>query len=180
MNLTQAKTHRMLTVRSMEMRDLPRLLQIEKQTGAPHWTQYHFKTVLRAGDRINLVATIKNSVVGFAISRLISDTDLPGEEASGTGLGPSGATGVISPAVYLRLLHVAVAADWRRQGIGYTLIKQFDQFLRLPEDSVRAAVPETNLSTQLLLRSAGYRAVRVLRGFYACEDAYLMERHRGS
>jgi ribosomal protein S18 acetylase RimI-like enzyme len=175
MNLTRATTHRTLTIRSMELRDLPRLLQIEKQTGAPRWTQYHFKTVLQAGDRINLVATIKNCVVGFAVSRLVSDTDLPGEE---TGFELGGTRGVVSPVVYLRLLHLAVAADWRRQGIGYTLVKQFEQFLRLPEDIIRCAVPETNLPLQLLLRKGGYRAVRVLRGFNASEDAYLMERYR--
>jgi ribosomal protein S18 acetylase RimI-like enzyme len=80
--------------------------------------------------------------------------------------------------VYLNLLHIAVAPDWRRRGVAATLLGQLEQFLRHPEDSIRAAVPEGNLPVQLFLRAAGYKALRVLRGFYAAEDAYLMERRR--
>jgi ribosomal protein S18 acetylase RimI-like enzyme len=60
--------------------------------------------------------------------------------------------------------------------VGQALLKKLEPFLRQPADHIEAAVPETNLSAQLLLRSAGYRALRVLRGYYETEDAYLMER----
>jgi ribosomal protein S18 acetylase RimI-like enzyme len=173
MNAIRAATTRMLAVRSMEPRDVPRLIHIEKQTPEPRWTQHHFKTDLQAADRINLVATVKNYVVGFLVSRLISESDSP---PGGTDdLASTGDPGV----VYLNLLHLAVAPDWRRRGVASTLLAQLEQFLRQPEDSIRAAVPEGNLAVQLLLRGAGYKALRVLRGFYTTEDAYLMERRRG-
>jgi hypothetical protein len=41
---------------------------------------------------------------------------------------------------------------------------------------IRATVPESNLPVQLLLRDAGYKAVRVCRGHFDGEDGYLMER----
>jgi ribosomal protein S18 acetylase RimI-like enzyme len=178
MNVTRAAAHRQLTIRTMEMRDLPRLVHIEQQTGVPHWSLQRFKAAMQTGDRINLVATVRNTVVGFAIARLITENDLCGgdlEACTGKQAPPKGPA---SPPVYLRLLHVAVAADWRRHGIGAALVSQFEQFLRLPQDCIRAAVPETNLPIQLLLRSTGYRAKRVLRDFYCSEDAYLMEWQR--
>jgi ribosomal protein S18 acetylase RimI-like enzyme len=72
-----------------------------------------------------------------------------------------------------------VASDWRRQGIARALAKQFEpRPFRQADCCIQAAVPETDLATQLLLRSAGYKAVRVLREYFVNEDAYLMERCR--
>jgi ribosomal protein S18 acetylase RimI-like enzyme len=177
MTVIRAATTHILTIRSMEPGDLPRLLQIEKQTPAPRWAAHQFKVDLRCGDRISLVATIKNYVVGFAIARLASQiSGAPGEVPAVPRA--AGADAPLPP-VQLTLLHMAVAGDWLRRGVASTLLKQFEPFLRQPNDFIEAAVPETNLAAQLLLRSAGYRAVRVLRGFYPDEDAYLMERRRG-
>jgi ribosomal protein S18 acetylase RimI-like enzyme len=177
MNVLRATTTRMLTVRPLEAGDLPRLLQIEQQAPVPRWTQLHLKTDLRAGDRINLVAAIRDYPVGYAIAQLVSPLDPLAAEAR-TAARPSPRSTVPPPLVHLQLLHIAVASDWARRGIGQTLVQQFDPFLRQPDDLIQAAVPETNLPAQLLLRSAGYRAQRVLYACYGSEDAYLMERRR--
>jgi ribosomal protein S18 acetylase RimI-like enzyme len=178
MNVIRAATTQVLTVRSMEVGDLPRLLQIEKQTPAPRWTLRQFKTDLRCADRINLVATVKNYVVGFVIAKLLSPPEpkVPGKAEPAAQSG--GETPPLLAPVHLSILHLAVASDWLRRGIGHSLLKKLDPFLRQPGDRIEAAVPETNLPAQLLLRSAGYRATRVLRGFYGTQDAYLMERRR--
>lgn len=175
MNAIRAATSRMLMVRRMELRDLPRLVHIEKQVPNPRWTPCHFKTDLQATDRINLVAMVKNYVVGFIITRLLSEQDAMETAAASA---EAALEGTACGAVNLNLLHLAVASDWRRRGVGHTLLAQLEHLLRQPGDRIRAAVPEGNLPIQLLLRSAGYRAVRVLRGYYTTEDAYLMERRR--
>ena len=62
---------------------------------------------------------------------------------------------------------------------GLALVTRFDP---RPQEqgpcSLEAAVPEDNLPMQLLLRSVGYKAVRVLRGFHGDEAAYLMQLER--
>jgi ribosomal protein S18 acetylase RimI-like enzyme len=167
-----------LTIRRMVRADLSRVFQIEKETPAPLWTMQNFKADLEAGDRVNLVAAFKGLVVGFAIARSVADIETP---ASVAGFSAGGFTSTLPRrALHLNLLHVAVASDWLRRGVGSTLVRHLDNHLRKPEDRIQAVVPETNLAVQLLLRSAGFRATRVLRGFYSSEDAYQMERRRGS
>ncbi len=178
MNLIRAATNRVLTVRAMEPGDLTRLVHIEKETPAPRWGIHQFKADLRSSDRINLVAAVRSHVVGFVIARFASEHDvLPGDSAPRPAAPPAGR--ILPAPVRIQLLHLAVAADWTRRGVGHTLLRQFEQFLQQPGDRIQAAVPETNLPVQLLLRSSGYRAERILRAFYGSEDAYLMERRRG-
>jgi ribosomal-protein-alanine N-acetyltransferase len=176
MSVIRTATTQILTVRSMEPGDLPRLLQIEKQSPVPRWTSRQFKADLRCTDRINLVATIKSYVVGFTISQLLCEFDPALAEVVPTG---DDKTAAPPPPVLVSILHLAVASDWQRRGVGQAMLRKLDPFLRQPADRIEAAVPETNLPAQLLLRSVGYRALRVLRGYFGADDAYLMERRRG-
>jgi ribosomal protein S18 acetylase RimI-like enzyme len=163
-----------LTVRPMERRDLRRVLQIEKETPDPLWTLQAFKADLDSEDRICLVGTFKGVVVGFMIARSVTEIETP-ETVPGVTGGNLTST-LPRRALHLNLLHVAVASDWLRRGVGSTLIWHLDKHVHRAEDRIHAVVPETNLPVQLLLRSAGYRATRVLRAFYGTEDAYQMER----
>jgi ribosomal protein S18 acetylase RimI-like enzyme len=163
-----------LVIRPMETRDLRRVLQIEKETPAPLWTLQDLKADLEGADRVNLVATYKSVVVGFAIARSVTEIDVP---EGGPGLAAASFVNTLPRrALHLSLLHVAVASDWLRRGIGSSLIRYFEKHLHKPEDRIQAVVPETNLTVQLMLRFAGFRATRVLRAFYGSEDAYQMER----
>ena len=83
-----------------------------------------------------------------------------------------------SPRQQFELLHLAVTPEWQRNGIGRVLVQRFEDRLIHPGDSIQATVPESNLPVQLFLRRVGYQAVRVLRGYYGEEDAYVMERRR--
>jgi ribosomal protein S18 acetylase RimI-like enzyme len=164
-------------VRGMDMADLTRVFQIEKQTPLPVWTMQNFKADLGATDRVNLVATFKGLVIGFALARSVNEIETP------TDSSPAGAaltSTLPRRALCLNLMHLAVASDWLRRGVGTTLIRHLHRHLRKPEDCIRAVVPETNLPVQLMLRSMGFRATRVLRGFFNREDAYQMERRRDS
>ena len=77
----------------------------------------------------------------------------------------------------VNLLNIVVAPEWRRQGIGRSMLEILNQGLWRTAGSVQILVPETNLALQLFLRSVGYKAVRVVRECFDSEDAYLMERH---
>jgi ribosomal protein S18 acetylase RimI-like enzyme len=76
------------------------------------------------------------------------------------------------------LVHIAVAAEYQRGGVGKSLMARLEELLARPDDCVQAAVPESNLAVQLFLRSLGYKAVRVLHGYYGAEDGYAMEWRR--
>ena len=72
--------------------------------------------------------------------------------------------------------NIAVAPAWQRRGVGRSLIQSLDAKLAQGYDLIAVWVPETCLALQLLLREAGFRAVRVMRHWFEDEDAYLMEK----
>jgi ribosomal protein S18 acetylase RimI-like enzyme len=178
MSLISTATSRILKVRSMDARDLPRLLQIERQPSSHRWTRKDFMMDLQSSDRGIWVATIQNYVVGFLVYRDVSEVEEEQDEPVRSRASARQQTAAERLPLQIEILHVSVAADWHRRGVGLALVQRFDSALRHPEDCIQAAVPETSLAAQLLLRSAGYKAVRVLRGHFDDEDAYLMERRR--
>jgi ribosomal-protein-alanine N-acetyltransferase len=75
-----------------------------------------------------------------------------------------------------------VSNDFKRRGVGSQMLAKLTGKLS-PQRRTRIVleVRETNLSAQLFFRENGFRAVSVLKNFYADspEDAYLMQyRHR--
>jgi ribosomal protein S18 acetylase RimI-like enzyme len=162
-------TSRVLTVRYMEPRDLPQVLRIVERTPAPRWARqdvlYHFQ----ADDISSWVAETSRGVMGFAICRILPPPEAP---------VPTGTDPAAQPQ-HFELLHVAVAPDWQRKGVGRALLLRFEERLRSPDDLIQTSVPESNLPVQLFLRAVGYKATRVLRGLYGDEDGYLMERRGG-
>jgi len=162
----------------METRDLPQVLHIEQQSPAQRYTRHHFLLDFQSSDIASWVATRGPQVVGYVICRVTPiferlgnyRVDGPHEKVTALGREP------IRQTLRLTLLHMAVARDCRRQGIGRTLLGRLERELRQPDDCLQAAVPETNLQVQLFLRALGWRALGVYRGHYGSEDAYLMER----
>jgi ribosomal protein S18 acetylase RimI-like enzyme len=76
----------------------------------------------------------------------------------------------------VNLLNIVVAPEWRRQGIGTSMLEILDQGPWRAAPSIQMLVPETNLPLQLFLRAVGYKAICVVRECFDSEDAYLMER----
>lgn len=172
---------RILNVRNMSAADLPRLLQIEQHRAGPRWIRHDLLVNPPSTSRGIWVAAIQNHVVGYLVYQVLPDFDETARLAVGSPhaiFTPDKTT--LPLAARLAILHVYVAPDWRRRGIGKALVEKFNPQVPKKECRwVQAAVPETNLSMQLLLRAAGFKAVKVLRGYYAEEDAYLMECRRG-
>jgi ribosomal-protein-alanine N-acetyltransferase len=162
----------------MMQRDLPQVLPIAKQSAVGDWSQQDFLSIFQSADAAGWVAEVENKIVGF----LIYTVTWQAEGAVDESPGATSRHGPDSPStkpLRIVLRNLAVAAAWHRRGVGKTLLDRLGQKLRHVGDRVQTTVPEANLPAQLLLRKAGFKATRVLRGYYGGEDGYLMERQRG-
>jgi ribosomal-protein-alanine N-acetyltransferase len=78
----------------------------------------------------------------------------------------------------IRVLNFAVAAAYRRQGVGSQMLaKLIGKLSPQRRTRITLEVRETNLAAQLFFRANQFRAVSVLRNFYddTPEDAYLFQ-----
>lgn len=143
-----------LILRPLARTDLDAVLQLAADYPESHWPRDEFEECLRCPDCIGMVAEAKGKLIGFVVYR--RDRSL--REAF--------------------VKNVAVAPAWRRRGVGRSLLALVDDVWSEGYDRVRMLVPETSVSLQLLLRASGFRAVRVLRGWYGEEHAFLMQKRQ--
>lgn len=139
-------------IRWMIRRDMPEILEIERQSFEFPWCEEDFVRCLRQRNCIGMVAERDEQIVGFMIYELHKNR--------------------------LHILNFAVHSAYRRQGIGRQMTAKLGSKLSHQRRTrILLEVRETNLDAQLFFRSAGFRAVTVLRDFYedTTEDAYLME-----
>jgi ribosomal-protein-alanine N-acetyltransferase len=136
----------------MIRRDMPEVLDIENEGFEFPWLEEDFIRCLRQRNCIGMVAEHDDRVVGFMIYELHKTR--------------------------LHVLNFAVSSACRRRGIGHQMIAKLVGKLSLERRTrIVLEVRETNLAAQLFFRSAGFRAVSVLRDYYddTPEDAYLMQ-----
>ena len=139
-------------IRWMIRRDMPEVLQIEQHSHDHPWTEEEFLRCLRQRNCIGMVAELGEKVVGFMIYELHK--------------------------AKLHILNFAVHPEYRRHYIGTQMVQKLVSKLSSHRRTrITLEVRETNLPGQLFYRKAGFRAVRVVRGFYedTSEDAYLMQ-----
>lgn len=139
-------------IRWMIRRDMPEILEIEKQSFEFPWCEEDFIRCLRQRNCIGMVAERDERIVGFMIYELHKTR--------------------------LHILNFAVNPEFRRRGIGAQMVdKLVGKLSHQRRTRILLEVRETNLEAQLFFRSSGFRAVSVLRDFYedTIEDAYLME-----
>ena len=139
-------------IRWMIRRDMPEVLQTEQESFEYAWTEEDFLRCLRQRNCIGMVAEAGEKVVGFMIYELHKSK--------------------------LHILNFAVHPSWRRSGVGSQMVaKLISKLSSHRRTRITLEVRETNLGAQLFFRSLSFRAVRVLRGFYADsgEDAFLMQ-----
>ena len=169
-----------LNLRRMIPRDLPLVLQLAKNLSAGSWALKHFLKVFQSGDAAGWIAEREGCVVGFLIYTVSAQPLSADREDSSLGsrslAGPKSA--LITKPLCVNLLNLVVAPEWRRQGIGRSMLEILDQGLWRTARSIHILVPESNLPLQLFLRAVGFKATRVVRECFDNEDAYLMERHR--
>jgi ribosomal protein S18 acetylase RimI-like enzyme len=169
-----------MTYRDAVPEDLRQLMNIEERMLAPWWARQECWAILRTRGGAGVVAEVDGRAVGFVLYRV---TPPPEEQASvlkkllrRCQLWRFNAQ---RPSRHVRLLHISVAPEWRRQGIGHGLLKLVHRQFQKRDDVFHALVPEANLGTQLLLRQLAYKATSVLHR-RSDGDGYLMERVNGS
>jgi ribosomal-protein-alanine N-acetyltransferase len=139
-------------IRWMIRRDMPEVLGIEGEGFEYPWLEDDFIRCLRQRNCIGMVAEYNDRVVGFMIYELQKSR--------------------------IHVLNFAVAAEFRRMGVGSQMIAKLIAKLSPQRRSrVILAIRETNLPAQLFFRENGFRAVSVLHSYYADtpEDAYMMQ-----
>jgi ribosomal-protein-alanine N-acetyltransferase len=139
-------------IRWMIRRDMPEVLQTEQESFEFAWTEEDFLRCLRQRNCIGMVAEQGEKVVGFMIYELHKSK--------------------------LHVLNFAVSPNWRRGGIGAQMVaKLISKLSNHRRTRITLEIRETNLQAQLFFRAQGFRATRVLRGYYedTGEDAFVME-----
>ena len=139
-------------IRWMIRRDMPEVLQIERESFEFSWTEEDFLRCLRQRNCIGMVAEQGEKVVGFMIYVLHK--------------------------AKLHILNFAVSPAYRRTGIGAQMVAMLISKLSSHRRTrITLEVRETNLPAQLFFRAQGFKAMRVLRTYYedSGEDAFLMQ-----
>jgi [ribosomal protein S18]-alanine N-acetyltransferase len=152
--LTEQTREVRVHIRWMIRRDMPAVLATEKTSFEFPWLEEDFIRCLRQRNCIGMVAEHDDQVVGFMIYELHK--------------------------ARIHVLNLAVTPEYRRRGVGSQMVaKLIAKLSPQRRNRVVLEVRETNLPAQLFFRENDFRAVSVLRGFYADtpEDAYVMQ-HR--
>ena len=139
-------------IRWMIRRDMPEVLQAERESFEFAWSEEDFLRCLRQRNCIGMVAEQGEKVVGFMIYELHK--------------------------AKLHILNFAVHPQYRRVGVGAQMVaKLISKLSSHRRTKITLEVRETNLAAQLFFKALEFRAVRVLRGYYedSGEDAFLMQ-----
>lgn len=143
--LTQSGVH----CRWMIRRDFAEVLAIDAASfpGRP-WDERKLVAYLRCHKTIGMVAEDRaGRVVGFFVYVLAKSE--------------------------IRLVRLAVHPGARRSGVGLAMLSKLIQKLHPQRSRLTLYVRESNLAACRFYRSAGIRAVEVVRGHYGDEDGYL-------
>src|SRR6267154_3982109 len=139
-------------IRWMIRRDMPEVLHTEQESFEFSWTEEDLLRCLRQRNCIGMVAEQGEKVVGFMIYELHKSK--------------------------LHILNFAVQPAHRRSGVGAQMVaKLISKLSSHRRTKITLEVRETNLPAQLFFRTQGFKAMRVMRGFYedSGEDAFLMQ-----
>ena len=139
-------------IRWMIRRDMAEVLAIEAESFEFPWLEEDFIRCLRQRNCVGMVAEHDERVVGFVIYELNKTR--------------------------IQVLDFAVAAEYRRRGMGSQMVaKLIGKLSNQRRTRIAIEVRETNLPALLFFRANGLRAVSVLRDYYkdTPEDAYVMQ-----
>ncbi len=138
-------------IRWLIRRDMPEVLEIERQSFEFAWTEEDFLCCLRQRNCIGMVAECNHRIVGFMVYELHK--------------------------AKLHILNFAVDSEFRRQSVGSQMVEKLvDKLSQQRRNEIILEVRESNLAAQLFFKKQTFKAVLVLRSHYddTDEDAYVM------
>jgi ribosomal-protein-alanine N-acetyltransferase len=135
----------------MQEQDLDRVLQIEHKSFANPWRRSFFLADINRQDALCIVAENQTGIIGYLIAW--------GRDE-------------------LHIANIAVAPEWRNQGVGTQLMARALQFGKEQgAESVYLEVRMSNTAAQRFYRRFGFVPTYIRRGYYENgEDALVMER----
>jgi ribosomal-protein-alanine N-acetyltransferase len=139
-------------IRWMIRRDMTDVVRIERESFDCSWTEDDFLRCLRQRNTIGMVCELMGNVEGYMIYELHESR--------------------------LHILNFAVSPLARRIGLGRSMVeKLIGKLSSHRRKRITLAVRETNLGAQLFFKATGFRATKVLRGYYEMtgEDGYAMK-----
>lgn len=149
-------------IREFKPEDLDAVVKINRICLPENYPPSFFLEHHYENPKIFLVAEIDGSVVGYNMCRLELGLSNVGEKLVRKG----------------HVISIAVMTEYRRMGIGSKLLEE--ALRRLKECGASEAYLEvriTNYPAIALYRKMGFRAVRIIEGYYRDgESAYLMVR----
>jgi hypothetical protein len=161
--------------RRVSGRDLSRVHRQLGGAAPPRCRERELAAALDADVAVGWVVEVGGRVRGVAVCRVIPRGALDGgvfrrlaRRWCGSAAKPTRAH------VEAHLLDLRVADGGLAWAVEQALLECLEQDLRQSAARVELVVPERLLAAQLYLRTAGYRAVEILHGFYESEDGYRM------
>lgn len=139
-------------IRWLIRRDMPEVLRIEQTSFGNPWGDEDFLCCLRQRNCIGMVAEYDHQILGFMIYELHKSR--------------------------LHILNFAVAAEYRKRGIGSQMITRLvDKLSQQRRNEIILEVRESNLDAQLFFKKLNFKAVCVLRRHFddTEEDGYIMQ-----
>lgn len=141
-----------VSIRWMIRRDLERVLEIEKLNFEYPWNEQDFLESLRTKNKIGMVATYNDEVVGFMMYELCKTR--------------------------IQILNIAVMPRYKGKSVGIQMIDKLKSKLsNFKRTKLRLDIRESNLDAQLFFKALGFKAINVLKSYYeeTDEDAYVMQ-----
>jgi ribosomal-protein-alanine N-acetyltransferase len=141
-----------ITIRWMETRDVPSVLEIENACFHDPWSESFIYEAMRAADRHGVVAELEGHVVAHMFYSIHK--------------------------THPRIDNIAVDPRYQRLGIGRCLMNWMTARLKAfgNRRKLLLTVPESNLHAQLFFRATGFQAIQVIRNYFQDpdQDGYVM------
>lgn len=147
----ETEDNRKVNIRRMEEKDLVEVLRIEEETFSDPWTMKDFSDSFHNQNNTYLVAEVDGKLAGYC-----------------------GYWGIAGEGY---IYNVAVAKEFRRQRIGYTMLRALlDEAKEKGIEAITLEVRRSNLPAIRLYESLGFQDVGIRKDFYSkpTEDAVIM------